>query len=229
MATTVEVRVAANTDDIECYWDPSVWVVEEDTVIVFGYYWANSKERSGGGFRFLNVTIPNGATITAAYITFIPYTSTSNTTVNLRITGELGTTATFSDLANYIARRGTIVGGADDTNITTAQVDWDNLAAWTAESTYNTPSIVSIVQEIVNATWSSGDDMTLFVDDHDNRTTNTNETQRNPYNHNRDSAKAPLLHVEYTVGWTGKVIGVTDPAKVLGVAVANIATVSGVS
>ncbi|GAH46488.1 unnamed protein product, partial [marine sediment metagenome] len=36
-------------------------------------------------------------------------------------------------------------------------------------------------------------------------------------------------HAEVATGWTGKVMGVTNPAKVLGVAVADIAKVSGVA
>ena len=38
-----------------------------------------------------------------------------------------------------------------------------------------------------------------------------------------------IAQVEYTVstGWTGKLNGITNPAKINGIAVANIATVMG--
>lgn len=39
----------------------------------------------------------------------------------------------------------------------------------------------------------------------------------------------PKLVIDYTSGWTGKISGVTNPAKIMGVPVANIAKVSGVS
>ena len=40
-----------------------------------------------------------------------------------------------------------------------------------------------------------------------------------------------IAQVEFTesVGWVGKVCGVTNPAKIMGVAVADIASVMGVS
>ncbi len=39
----------------------------------------------------------------------------------------------------------------------------------------------------------------------------------------------PTLYVVYTPGWSGKISGVTDPAKIMGVAKANIAEVKGVA
>ena len=38
----------------------------------------------------------------------------------------------------------------------------------------------------------------------------------------------PYLDIVEPSGWTGKVMGVTDPAKIMGVAVADIKSVMGV-
>ena len=42
------------------------------------------------------------------------------------------------------------------------------------------------------------------------------------------AAYRPILIVAYTTGWSGKILGVTDPAKIMGVEKANIAKVLGV-
>ena len=43
------------------------------------------------------------------------------------------------------------------------------------------------------------------------------------------SAFIKSIYVNYTVGWSGKISGITDPAKVAGVDKANIAKVKGIS
>ncbi len=54
-----------------------------------------------------------------------------------------------------------------------------------------------------------------------------------PYFHSNDYTDdtdlCPKLVIEYETGWTGKISGVTNPAKVMGVDVANIASVKGVT
>ncbi len=40
--------------------------------------------------------------------------------------------------------------------------------------------------------------------------------------------KRPYLEIEYSIGWSGKVMGQTDPAKIIGIDKANIAKVMGV-
>jgi len=39
----------------------------------------------------------------------------------------------------------------------------------------------------------------------------------------------PTLYVEYSVGWTGKISGITNPAKIMGIPVADIAKVKGIA
>ena len=94
-----------------------------------------------------------------------------------------------------------MVGGADNDNITSAQVNWDNIGAWTLNSEYQSPNINSIIQEIVNqGNWQSGNAIILFWDDHDGRSSAISHAQRSAYSYNGSSTYAPKLHVEYTSG-----------------------------
>ena len=120
-----------------------------------------------------NVSIPNGVTISAARVEFYATDTLSANTVNARITGNKELTpGTFSTLSNYQTRRGTVVGGEDNSRITTAQVDWDGIAAITQGGKYNTPDIKTIIQELIDMPGRSVNDaLALFIDDHDGRST----------------------------------------------------------
>jgi len=137
--------------------------------------------------RFLNVTIPQGATILTAYLTLTARYSKAGTTVNCILNGELvADAATFSLVADFDGRARTV-----------ASVAWNNIGAWTAGLTYNTPSIVAIIQEIVNqGTWVSGNDAVVFWDDD----ADTSSASREAVSwDNASGVGAPLLVVTYTV------------------------------
>jgi len=199
MAIIFERRVGASTDDTLVYWDGSAWAFSLANVWHRAGFFSNFFCKSGGGMRFLNVTIPNSALITAAYIQFTCSGSMSAVTVKTVIIGhKIGDAATFSTLADYQARRGTVVGGPNNNNITAASVTWDGIPAWVVDVTYNSPDISSVVQEIVNLpAWASGNAMAIFWDDHADRSSHTGSPERRAYSWDGNAAKAPLLHVEY--------------------------------
>jgi hypothetical protein len=154
--------------------------------------------KMGTGIRFRSVTIPQGSTITGSYINITAYTNLAVTTANSTICGQIGNSNTFSTAADYQSRRGTDVGGANNNLRTISMVQWDNIAAQTANVTYQSPSINTVVQEIVNNnTWWSGYNMTFFWDDHQGRSTAT--AYRMLWSWVGYPAYAPLLHVDYTV------------------------------
>ena len=211
----IDVRVGGSTEDGEMLYNNSVlegmpvgWSFSPASVVQFvggeasnyGIIW---DWKAGGGMRFQNITIPKSSTITTASFNLTCSTTYSMTTVNSRITGDdEDNAATFSTLANYQDRRGTVVGGANNNYITTANVTWDNLPTWNAGTVYQSPEIKTVVQEIVNrAGWSSGNAMVIFWDDHEGRSTMpTGDSQyykRSAYSYDGDAAKAPLLHLEY--------------------------------
>jgi hypothetical protein len=166
--------------------------------VSFGYQF-NTQQKVGGGLKFNGVTIPAGSNITAAYISFKSSGTLANDNVNARITGNKEPNpAIFTSLVDYQSRRGTVVGGPDDTKITTAQVDWDAVAHWVIANWYNSPDISAIIQELIGQTgWIPGNPMTLFVDDHDDRSTNVNNTYRVFNTFRVDPANPPKLHVDY--------------------------------
>jgi len=198
---TVDVRVAASLNDCQVRDDTGAWDFNGT------YYrqpagWNDAGyAKRGGGMRFLAIAISQELTITTAYVVFTSGgMSSSGLEQNTVLTGEaVDDAAVFSNLANYQGRRGTVVGGANDNNITTANVTWDAIPQWIGDTTYNSPEIKTVIQEIVDrGGWSSGNDMVIFWDDHADRSTHTVAGGRDAYSWDSDSDKAPLLHIEYS-------------------------------
>jgi hypothetical protein len=106
------------------------------------------------GIRFLSLGIPAGSTINSAKITVRAAVSATRAAASVNITGELvADAATFSTYANFSGR-----------GRTTANVDWTPEATWLDGTDYDTPSLVAILQEIVDqGTWASGGDVVLFL------------------------------------------------------------------
>ena len=156
--------ITASTDDCNIYYTGAAWVWRTlDYVAQTVGYWSATNYKSGGGMRFLNLAIPNGSTINTAFFTLECRAARTADDVNTYITGEaVDSAATYSTWANYQARRGTVVGGANDDNITAAQVAWDTIANWTAGVAYDSPEIKTIIQEIINrGGWVSGNDLDI--------------------------------------------------------------------
>jgi hypothetical protein len=123
--------------------------------------WAWFGDMSGVSYstaaRFCNLTIPKGAVILSAKVTFQSYVSMFVGTVcNIKIKGEAAdNAATFSTYADYTGRAKT-----------TANVNWNNLPVWMPTHDYDSPDVTTIIQEIVNRTgWSSGNHLVLFFED----------------------------------------------------------------
>ena len=186
--TILNLQVGASTDDVVRWKDGDLWNLTNSNGSV-GYGSSTYKGR-GGGMRFLNVTIPKGAIIIAAYLTLTAQIDMSHTVVNGRIQIENADNgATFSTQENFDARSWS------------AAVDWDNIPAWTADVEYNSPSLVDLIQAVVNrAGWSSENAMVFVLQDYDQRSdTFYAPTVRDYWHWDGSSAKAPKLHIEYTV------------------------------
>ena len=92
------------------------------------------------GMRFLNIDIPNGATIVNSYLIFT-VDETSAIPTSLTIYGEAADNA-----ATYAATLGNITARAP----TTALVQWAALPEWAElNTTQQTPSLNTLLQEIV--------------------------------------------------------------------------------
>jgi len=154
--------VAASADDAN-------EVVSSGVVSIVGTTIGLQPDRHGG-FRFNNVTVPNGAVIHSARVQFVcGFTAVSSgaDACDVVITGE-----DADDAAAFTTGSTNVTGRTD----TTATVTWELPAssgddAWTegdAGLNQRTPNLATIVQEIVDrAGWASGADLVLLFA-HDN-------------------------------------------------------------
>jgi hypothetical protein len=171
----VDVRVAASSDDAEENASGRVSLTSSDLELV------HDKDAQTVGMRFTELTLPQGATITKAYVQFKADETDSEATT-LTIQGEAaGHAAIFDNTAENISSR----------SKTMASVSWEPLpwARGDAGLEQQTPDIASIVQEVVSrADWSSGNALVVII---------TGSGKRVAESYNGDQAGAALLHIEY--------------------------------
>ena len=176
---TLNIRVSTGNDDAEeSVSNGDMYLTSSDLELV----------RDGSdqivGIRFQNITIPQGSSITNAYIVFTVDEKTSETT-NLTIWGEKNTNASiFTNNEDNIS----------DRTKTTATLAWNNIPSWgTVDEegvAQQTPDLTTILQEIIDQpAWVSGNAMVFIFEGSGKRVARS-------YNHS--ASKAPLLHVEYT-------------------------------
>jgi hypothetical protein len=133
------------------------------------------------GMRWRNLAIPQGATITSAYIVFTADEVQEGTPVNLTFWGEdADNAAVFENVSYNISSR----------TKTSASVAWNNVPLWSVVGeTHQSPDISPVIQEIVNrGGWASGNALVVLVTGSGRRTADSYS----------EPTKAPLLHVEYT-------------------------------
>jgi Domain of unknown function (DUF1929)/Glyoxal oxidase N-terminus len=139
------------------------------------------------GLRFTNIVVPQGATITKAYLVFTVDEDGSNAT-SVSITADNADTSAAFSLANR---------NLSNRVKTSASVAWNNLPTWAVDQTYSTPELKSIVQEVVSRSgWRSGNALSFVITGSGTRTTESFEGE---------SASAPELVIEFEGG------GVIDP------------------
>lgn len=169
----VEVRVSGNFDDAEE--DAGGGMSRTNDKLELG-------QQAWVGFRFRNVAIPQGVTITGAYIELRAADSNSENT-DLTIFGQdEDDPEQFSNGRDNISKRPR----------TAASVAWNNIPNWSSGNTYQSPDIAAIIQEIVDRSgWSSGNEMVIVLrsDDFDGK--------RLVVAHDDQPSQAALLHLEY--------------------------------
>ncbi|MHC4596497.1 MAG: hypothetical protein ACYS19_16340 [Planctomycetota bacterium] len=139
------------------------------------------------GVRFTGIPIPKGATITDAWVRFqVDEDKGGTEPVNLIIEGELSSNpAAFSSTAGDVSSRPR----------TTAQVQW-SVPNWTTVGDQGpdqtTPSIASIIQEIVNQDgWVGGAIVLMFRDNPANPSLGVRCAEAGP------GDDAAMLHIDY--------------------------------
>ena len=178
-ASTIEVRVSTGNDDAEERSDGRMNRGSNDLELIN----CSSRGDQIVGIRFQNVQVPQGYTITNAYIEFSADETNNIDPSNLTIYGhDIDDAPYFSSSRYDISSRTT----------TSASVSWSPEAWTTVHERYQSPDISSIVQEIVNrGGWSAGNKMVFIIK-------STGSGRRVAESYNGYSSQAPLLHIEFT-------------------------------
>ena len=199
------VSVGASADDIFVWWSGSAWGRSITDIGQYVGYISSSLDKCGGGMIFRDIDMPVDATIDTANITMTARNNFGNVVVNSVIIGELTNSPdVFSSAADYQARRGTIVDGADDTHITTEYQEWNSIIAWTTGTTYESPDFALVIQEIVDNSWlgDSTDNISIFWDDHAGTSDAEDNHHRGAASWDNVSYNPPLLNIVYIVNPT---------------------------
>jgi PKD repeat protein len=172
---TTERRVSASSDDAEESSSAVTSLSSSDLELVY------DTSNQTVGMRWLNLPIPPGSTITAAYVQFSAKEAQSEVT-NLSIQGQAADNPpTFASTTGNVSSRPR----------TSASVTWSPVAWNIGEVGANqrTPDLTSVIQQIVSRPgWASGNAMALIV---------TGTGHRTAWAWDGNAASAPLLHVEY--------------------------------
>jgi hypothetical protein len=177
-APVVNVRVAQSLDDVEEN-NATGSILADSSDLELGYDGFVASEQLLG-LRFLNVNIPPGAIITAAYLGFtVDETASTATAATIRALAE-DDTAPFGSAAYSLSSRATV-----------GQVDWA-IPAWsTVGEFHQTPDIAPLIQALINRSgWAEGNAMGFTLSASGDRTAEAWDG---------DAPSAPLLHVEYEV------------------------------
>lgn len=179
--SSISTRVAAAADDA-CRGSAAFYSGTND--LPAGKPYAGSDVFRSSYFRFTNVNIAKSTTVTSAYIVLTSISDESGTTVNSTLKGEASDSAAqITSLAIWNAR-----------TKTTASVSWNSMASWVNGSTYNTPDISSVIQEIINRVgWVSGNAINIFWEDN----ASTNGSGRIAAAYEQSPSLAPLLVINY--------------------------------
>lgn len=148
-------------------------------------------------FRFTNITIPQGATISAAKLLFVCLGASSGAGCNTRITGEhANNPAAVTSQADW-----------DGRVKTTEFVDWDGIPTWVASLPYESPDIANVIQDIIEeAWWDSGDAIQIFWEEHGAVVASGN------YRYPADYSHATYTEARLEITWTLPIPVVTTQA-----------------
>ncbi|MDX1404915.1 MAG: DUF6701 domain-containing protein, partial [Woeseiaceae bacterium] len=176
----IDVSIAASSDDAEeDLSDGSISLGSSDLELV------NDGTDQEIGLRFLNLDIPQGATIDSAYITFYAKNTSSGGTLNLTLYAEdIDDAPTFVNATNDITNR----------TKTTASVAWNGITDWnTADQAHQSPELKTIIQEVVDrGGWAANNDLAIIV-------SGTAGVTRRAWSFD-GTGTAPALHVECSAG-----------------------------
>ncbi len=131
------------------------------------------------GFRFPDLQIPQGATITDARVSFTSATDSTATTNMVIQAEDTHDAVAYTDNSNNIGSRNKIYN----------TVGWNSIPDWQKEGSYESPNIASLVQPIISkASWCGGNAFGLVINGMGSRMISTFDA---------GSSTAPTLRVSY--------------------------------
>lgn len=188
--TTLNLQVSASSDD--AFENAVGTVTTNGTTMVFNNagYWI--------GYRFTNVTIPQGATINMATLSYYVTSTTRDDNEQDVYGNDVDDAATFTTAASNISSR----------TLTTAKT---TVSADSVGVGFYAVDVTAIVQEIIDrAGWASGNDLALLMD----ALTGVNLA---PDTYDNVAANAAKLDIDYSAGLSATVnqVSETDTAQAI--------------
>ncbi len=182
---TEDQLIALNSDDAASYSFGGPYTVHSNTNLSLGYNGA-FLSNTEIGLRFNDIDIPQGATITNAYIEFTALGASGSGTVNYDIKMEDATNPnTFSTSAPDNISSRSLLG---------TSVSW-NTDPWTDGLKYQTSDFKAVVQTTIDKTdWTANNSMVFII----SGPGSSNSTiTRNAHSFNGAPANAPKLIIEF--------------------------------
>jgi hypothetical protein len=195
--TTTAFEILATSDDAEQYkgvtpYGPIGSVDIGSSRLDLGSTTATLDVKTLVGLRFASVSVPQGAVITSATITFRRESQTGTEPVTFTITGHDADNAGTFVAANTPADSNLF--GISSREATSASVLWPNESAW--GTTAATPNLAGIVQEIVNrGGWSEGNALAFIIDSDDPNVSPSNSRGAQAFG----SGTPPILSISFYV------------------------------
>jgi hypothetical protein len=176
--TTLTLQIGASSDDVNqdgntlSLTSPTIWLGN-----------GSSTTASYTGLRFTNVTIPPGATITAAHVE-VYANSTQWISMNMALAAEaVGNSPTFST-NNQPSQR----------TLTSAQVNHSSNVQWLAGTWYSLDDLTPVIQEVVNrGDWANGNSLSVIL-----KGTNGQWGRKYVESYDGTTTNAPKLIITYT-------------------------------
>ncbi len=145
------------------------------------------------GLRYQDVNVPQGATITSAYLRFnaaAGHSTSDNLTLKIRAENS-DNSATFNSSSFGLSAR----------SKTSTEVLWSPEAEWASDATVTGPNITTLVQQVVNRSgWCGNNAMAFYIQPKD---TSALGGSRLTYSYDEVSHRHPELVINYSGGSPG--------------------------
>jgi len=192
--STLNLQVSQNVDDGYEIYNPNYYTFSNSGVLFSNNY--ASSQRFQPFFRFLNVTIPNGATINSAYLVL----KCSQSNLNGWSSPAIYYTHIYGIAEDNCAEFSSVNRPGLRT-LTSNNNSWQ-IPAIVSNTEYTSPDLKTVIQEIIDrAGWSSGNALGLYAIVDTMPTTST--YLKGFYNYSQNINYSAKLNIDYTYSTGG--------------------------